>query len=99
MFSFADIAQYAKVRRNLDVLKIKCREFEKDDIEQFASRLALLNKSWGYKLSTCCETVDLKRYGIEHGSCIDANLLSKYFVHDAEFMAYLANAGSTKDKG
>lgn len=84
MFSFADIAQYAKVRRNLDVLKIKCREFEKDDIEQFASRLALLNKSWGYKLSTCCETVDLKRYGIEHGSCIDTNLLSKYFTHDAD---------------
>lgn len=99
VFSFADIAQYVKVRRNLDILKIKCREFAKDDIEQFASRLTLLNKAWGYKLSTCCETVDLKRYGIEHGSCIDANLLCKYFAHDAGFMAYLANAGSTKDKG
>lgn len=99
VFSFADIAQYAKVRRNLDFLKVKWREFNDDDINRLACGLMSMNQSWDYKLSTCGESVDLKHYGIEHGSCIDANLMRKHFAHDAEFMAYLTHAGGMKDKG
>ena len=86
VFSFADIAAYRKVRANLITNNIRYREFEEQDMLQFAAGIQLLNQTWGYTLATCGEKIDIDAYGIVHNKCIDDDLMIKYFSDDARLM-------------
>ena len=83
VFSFADIAGYRKVGRNLAAHGISHEAWTETGMRQFASRLSQLNKEcgWNLKLRTCAERIDLSDYGIGHSRCVDD-----------ERIAHIANA-------
>lgn len=89
IISFADIANYRKVRRNLDRAGVTWRTFSETDITRVAAGLDKLNAAWGLTVRTCGESVDLSEYGIAQGSCIDADLMARLFHHDSKLMAFL----------
>lgn len=89
VFSFADIAAYRKVRANLINNNIQYREFEEQDMLQFAVGIQQFNQAWGYTLATCGEKIDIDAYGIVHNKCIDDDLMIKYFSDDARLMEFL----------
>lgn len=109
VFSFADIDSYVKVKRNMQKHDIAYRSFNKDDMLAFAKGLSNLNKKWKYKLTSCCEAVDLSSFGIEHNKCIDDNLIIRHFSDDTLLMEHIGLkrnifglteiVGSIKDKG
>lgn len=89
VFSFSDISAYAKVAKNLASAGIHAREFDIDEMHEFAYGLNELNQNWGLKLGTCAEKVDLASYGIEHNRCIDDRLIVSRFKHDKRLMEFL----------
>lgn len=97
VFSFADIASYKKVARNMQLERVVYREWDEPAMLEFASRLSELNKSkWGYQLATCSETIPLEKFGIAHNRCIDPDLISRLAPNDAELNNFLANAKTDK---
>lgn len=92
VFSYADIALYKKVVRNLDAYNIKYREWDMPLMMEFAERLSRLNAlRWRYSLATCSEKIALEEYGIEHNLCIDPLLISRLSPNDVELQNYLFN--------
>ncbi|MFA7172299.1 MAG: DUF1848 domain-containing protein [Kiritimatiellia bacterium] len=91
VFSFADIDAYGKVGRNLTKAGIKAREFNSDEIKEFAQGLAVLNCKWNLALGTCAEQIDLEEYGIEHNRCVDDRLMVRCFKHDKELMEFIGH--------
>lgn len=89
VISFVDINNYRKVRSNLRNAQVDGREFDSQDMAQFAQGLSALNQSWNLRLSTCGETADLKSYGIEHNRCIDDVLMVRLFQADTRLMSFL----------
>jgi DNA repair photolyase len=75
VFSFADINMYRKVTNNLSKSNETFREFSKEDISIFSSKLSKLNKKWNLTLSTCAEDIVLSSYGISKNKCIDDELI------------------------
>lgn len=89
VFSFADILNYAKVRRNLESSHIPYRNWTIAQMQEFAGKLLELNEREGWKLelATCGETADLE--GITHNRCIDDRLILR-FKHDSpELLKFL----------
>ena len=107
VFSFADIAGYRKVMRNL--AGTGCREFTHDEKIEFVSRLRDLNRELGLTLATCAEDIDLAAFGVRHNKCVDDDLMVRLFHDDAALMEFLGAecdlidgwriAKSKKDKG
>jgi hypothetical protein len=90
VFSFVDIEKYAKVRRNLQAAGIRgAREFTDDDVDEFCSGLASLNKRWALSITACAEGRDLSRFGIGRGQCISYDLLTQEFGNDLKLMDFL----------
>ncbi len=91
VFSFADISSYAKVRRNLQALDVKYHEWTESEMLEFACNLSKLNKSqsWGLKLATCGEKIDLRQFGILHNRCVDDELIVRIARQDDRLMRYL----------
>ena len=89
VFSYADIAMYKKVKRNLEINNIHYKEWEEGEMLEFARRLSELNKKWGYTLATCGEKVDLAQYGVAHNRCIDDELIIKLAWKDPILMNFL----------
>lgn len=91
VFSYADIANYRKVKSNLDKSGICYREWTEGQMVEFAERLSELNKTngWNYALATCGEKVELARYGIAHNRCIDADLIARLAWQDKTLMKYM----------
>jgi hypothetical protein len=89
VFSFADIAEYRKVKSNLLAGGIVYREFAETDMLAFSGGLQRLNNDWGFTLATCGERIDLERFGIAHNKCVDDDLMIKYFSDDEILMRYL----------
>lgn len=91
VFSFADIASYKKVKRNLDRAGVAHREWGADEMEAFAAGVSQLNLAheWNYELATCSEVVDLSRYGIAHNRCIDGELIARLGGEDEALMEFL----------
>ncbi|MBP5457199.1 MAG: DUF1848 domain-containing protein [Paludibacteraceae bacterium] len=89
VFSFADIVSYKKVKANLGKNKVSYRDWTKEQMVEFASRLVALNKKkgWNYALATCGEVADLD--GIEHNHCVDDNLMIRFAYKDAKLMKFL----------
>ena len=91
VFSFADIQDYAKVKRNLSSNGILYKEWNSWQMQDFAGKLSNLNKSegWNYRLATCAEQIDLLSYGIEKNKCIDGDLIVKLAWRDKKLMKHL----------
>lgn len=101
VFSFIDINGYRKVQNNLiketnyfSKDSINQAEFSTAQIEEVVSGLVKLrdiwaSQGWNLRMATCAEVVDLDKYGIEHNSCIDGNLMEQIFRDDKELVYYL----------
>lgn len=89
VFSFADIAIYSKVQRNLEKASENFREFAESEIHELCSSLADYNKNWNLELSTCSEAIDLEKYGITKNRCIDDELIVKIAGTDSVLMDFL----------
>lgn len=90
VFSFADVAVYDKVKRNLAAKGFgDAREFSPEEMAAFAQGLAAMNRDWGLTLATCGEEVDLSAYGVIHNKCIDDELMIRLFFHDKALMDFL----------
>jgi hypothetical protein len=48
-------------------------------------------KKYNIKLATCCEKIDLEKYGIEHNSCIDGKLIEELFNITIDSAYHLPN--------
>ena len=99
VFSFADIAAYPAVKRNLARAGIAAREFARGEMEDFARGLAELNRAHGLELATCAEEIDLAAFGIAHNRCVDGELLARLWPDDAALMEFLGSRAARKDKG
>lgn len=98
VFSFADIAIYPKVRQNLYRAGVKYRDWDEELMNEFASKLSLMNhKRWNYTLATCAESISLQQYGIEHNRCIDPELIARLAPDDSTLQQFLYSA--KKDGG
>ncbi len=87
--SFVDIERYPKVERAIARHGGGCREFASEEKQRWAAVTAERVRAHGMGVTTCAEQVDLFRYGVEHGRCIDDRLLRRLFGHDRELMAFL----------
>lgn len=95
VFSFADIAGYRKVGRNLSQAGVNYREWDEPSMLELAAKLSEINlKNWNYTLATCAETIDLSDYGISHNRCIDPDLIGRLFPNDSVLQNFLYGAKS-----
>lgn len=91
VFSFADIAGYRKVGRNLTSHGVRYEEWTEVKMREFASRLSQLNKEcgWNLKLRTCVERIDLSEFSVEHSRCIDDERIARIAHQDGPLMTEL----------
>ena len=73
VFSFFDA--YPKVMKNIKACNV--RACNNEEMNYLAKELAFIAKKYNLKLKTCAEIIDLQAYGIEHGKCIDPELISR----------------------
>jgi len=73
VFSFIDL--YEKVKINIKGLYI--RECLPEEMDRIASGFSAIARERGLRLRTCAETVNLEKYGIGHGCCVDGELISE----------------------
>ncbi|RKL61957.1 DUF1848 domain-containing protein [Thermoanaerobacteraceae bacterium SP2] len=58
-----------------DITEAKLRS----DMDFFVSKLKKIADDAGLEIFSCAEKVDLSHLGVNHGSCIDANLINRVF--------------------
>lgn len=80
---------YKKVIRNLSAAGFNIRPLDLNEVYIIAEKLKKMCNEWGIDVMTCAEEIDLQRFGVDHGSCIDAMHLGKIFSHDHELMNFL----------
>lgn len=51
-------------------------------LEDMAGKISDIGRRYGLEVQTCAEAVDLEHCGIEHGSCVDKELISRVFELD-----------------
>jgi hypothetical protein len=73
VISFMD--GYKKISKNMNALGVK--EITADDMLTIAGRFAETASSFGLRLETCAEHIDLSKFGIGHASCIDGDLIER----------------------
>lgn len=71
--SFLDT--YDKTKRNIAPLAPTPFSVEQQDL--LAKELSGIAHSYGLRMDTCAEGIDLDKYGIEHARCIDGNLFEQ----------------------
>lgn len=90
VISFADY--YKKVVKNLNVLehnrKIKFYDISSNinQIKRISSFIAEIAQMYSLHIFSCSEEYDLSYFGIEHGKCIDDDLLSELFGFKYNFV-------------
>ena len=99
VFSFADVAAYPAVQRNLARAGVAAREFTRAEMAEFARGLAVLNRAHGLALATCAEEIDLAAQGIAHNRCVDGELLARLWPDDAALLEFLGSRAARKDPG
>jgi len=82
VFSFADISVYKKVKRNLEKERVNYIEHTNGMMLQAAERLSEIGRRYSMEVCSCSENIDLKSFGIEHGKCIDDELIGRLFPED-----------------
>ena len=73
VISFVD--PYAKKAKNFQRYQI--RELNVEEMNAVAAAFSQIAREYGLQLQTCAELIDLDQYGIPHGKCVDAALLSQ----------------------
>lgn len=73
VISFIDL--YKKTQRNTNHLNIV--ELKEEDTFQIAEKFSNIAQKHNIIIETCSESIDLTRYGINKGKCIDDKLISK----------------------
>lgn len=73
IFSFLD--DYKKISKNIKQLNIK--EISAEEMCIMAEYFADTAKNYNLKIESCAEQIDLERFGINHGKCIDDELIEK----------------------
>ena len=73
VFSFLD--DYKKISKNIKQLNIK--EISAEEMCIMAEYFADTAKKYNLKIESCAEQIDLERFGINHGKCIDSELIEK----------------------
>ena len=73
VISFLDY--YSKIRSRLILNGIP--EVQEQQMQEFAFYLSTIGKKYNIKVESCCEEIDLSGVGIEHGHCIDADLINR----------------------
>lgn len=96
VFSFIDINQYPKVKKNLETLNAGYREFSESEMTQFSSNLVTISSKWNIELTTCGEKINLSNLGIEHNKCIDDKLILRIAPNDKQICQLL---GCTIEQG
>ena len=101
VFSFVDVSCYRKVQNNLiretglfSKDTVSQAELSPAEIYETASGLVKIREAWAeqgwnVRMATCTETIDLESFGIEHNSCIDADLIERLFGNDRELVYFL----------
>ncbi len=89
VISFADVAEYPKVRSNLRRAGIRQREFTDESRIAIAKGLQRLNERWKLSIATCGEKIGLQKYGITTNKCVDDDLLRRCFSGDEKLMDFL----------
>ncbi len=98
VFSFADIVTYPKVKQNLIRAGVRYRDWDEEQMIEFASKLSRMNlERWNYTIATCAESIALEQYGIEHSRCIDPELIARLAPYDSTLQQFLYSA--KKDGG
>lgn len=73
IISFVDL--YAKTMRNTEELNVK--SLHNNEMIELARNLAEIAKGNHLKIETCAEQIDLAKFGIAHGSCINKGLMEQ----------------------
>ncbi len=73
IFSFLD--DYKKISKNIKQLNIK--EISEEDMYIIAENFSSIAKDNGLIIESCAEQIDLEKFGINHGKCIDNELIEK----------------------
>lgn len=73
VFSFLD--DYKKISKNIKQLNIK--EISEEEMYIMAEYFAETAKKYNLKIESCAEQIDLEKFGINHGKCIDNELIEK----------------------
>lgn len=73
IISFIDL--YKKTERNTKVLNLS--KISDLDVEKIAKKFSLIGNKYNISIETCSEKYNLEKYGINHGKCIDNNLVSR----------------------
>jgi hypothetical protein len=72
VFSFIDL--YKKIGRAVKMLGIK--DASGGDKNVMAAQFAAIARQNGLSIETCAEDIDLSKYGVSHGRCVDEALIS-----------------------
>ena len=73
VISFVDM--YDKTKKNTQEYGIRALSVE--EMNQIAAAFSKLAQGTGVTIKTCAEAIDLDKYGIQHNSCIDGELIEK----------------------
>ncbi|WP_459897443.1 DUF1848 family protein [Desulfurobacterium crinifex] len=73
IISFIDM--YKKCQNNMKDIYLK--NFNVHQKRILAKNLAEISKSYGLKIESCAEDIDLEEFGIKRGKCIDDALISR----------------------
>jgi len=80
IISFLDM--YKKCKRNLRGFNIK--ELDADEMFRLAKMLNQVSRKYHMEMVTCAEEIDLSSIGIDHGKCIDDDLISRICGYELE---------------
>ena len=80
IISFLDV--YPKISKRLRQNHVV--GLTEDEILYIAEHFSSICNTYGIKLQTCSEAVDLSMYNIKHGKCIDDELICKLFDYNGQ---------------
>ena len=69
------VDKYRKISKNMDFVKF--REFEEEELEELMVFFKKTSETLGLNIQSCSEELDIAKYGIKAGKCIDDVLISK----------------------
>ncbi|NLY46766.1 MAG: DUF1848 domain-containing protein [Tissierella sp.] len=73
VFSFLD--NYSKSERNLK--EVKLLDITDSDMITISKEFKRISDKYGLSIETCAEKIELDKYGIRHGKCIDGELIEE----------------------
>lgn len=99
IFSFLYPDKYQKVNRNLKNQGHTIYPWNLAQKLNFGKTLAELMHSWNLQVATCAEDIDFSAFGIEHGQCIDEQLILKEFSDNHPLCEHLRAQAGRRDRG